>query len=100
MEPATEEQPQEEEEEQEAALVEEEVGEQETEEVEEQQQQQHEEVQEEEEEKYIPRLLDAAGVIGIVSNLLYTSFLCNIFLFSHLCFFSRQCNTTIKRSKP
>ena len=99
MEPATEEQPQEEEEEQEAALVEEEVGEQETEEVEEQQQQQ-EEVQEEEEEKYIPRLLDAAGVIGIVSNLLYTSVLGNIFLFSHLCFFSRQCNTTIKRSKP
>ena len=103
MEPATEEQAQEEEEEQEAAQVEEEVGEQETEEVEEEEQVQQEEQQEEvqeEEEKYIPRLLDAAGVIGIVSNLLYTSALGNIFLFSHLCFCSRQCNTTIKRSKP
>ena len=103
VEPATEEQPQEEEEEQEAAQVEEEVGEQETEEVEEEQehQQQEEEVQEEEEEKYIPRLLDSAGVIGMVSKLLYnTSVLGNFCLFIHFYFCSRQCNTTIKRSKP
>ena len=67
MEPVAEEQPQvqeeeeqhEREQEQEAAQVEEEAGE-ETEQVEEQQQ----EVPEEEEEKYIPRLLDAAGIIG------------------------------------
>ena len=62
VEPASEEQPQEEEEEQETAQAEEEAGEEEAEEVVEQQQ----EVQEEEEEKYIPRLLDAAGIFGIV----------------------------------
>ena len=65
VEPASEEQPQGEEEEQEAAHAEEEAGEEETEEVVEQEQQQ-EEVQEEEEEKYIPRLLDAAGIIIIL----------------------------------
>ena len=60
VEPASEEQPQEEEEQQETAQAEEEAEEEEAEEVVEQQQ----EVQEEEEEKYIPRLLDAAGIIG------------------------------------
>ena len=77
VEPASEEQPQEEEQEQEQEeqLQEEQVQEaaqpqveeeavDENEEMEEQQQ----EVQEEEEEKYIPRLLDAAGILGIVSE--------------------------------
>ena len=81
VEPASEEQPQEEEQEQEEHVQEEQVQEaaqpqveeeavEENEEMEEQQQ----EVQEEEEEKYIPRLLDAAGNFGIVSE-----FTCNYF---------------------
>ena len=98
MEPASEEQPQEEEQEQEEHVQEEQVQEaaqpqveeeavEENEEMEEQQQ----EVQEEEEEKYIPRLLDAAGILGIVSEYFWGG-TCNSF--------SRQCNPPIKRSKP
>ena len=96
VEPVSEEQPQvqeeeeeqhEREQEQEAAQVEEEAGE-ETEQVEEQQQ----EVPEEEEEKYIPRLLDAAGYIGNNFRIIFGG---RNFYF---CF--RQCNSTIKRSKP